>query len=147
MTAAFESKSSPPDEDWTYDFVVLTMAPNGAWGVGSHPLINRAIVIAIENCNAMSGMQPGCGGEMTSIRAGWTLGFRCGPHNILVADHDLDEAERRAFNREVALRDHYYPDMPPCARLVTVTPGSLVIPTRPNPADHPADHQATNEPQ
>ena len=115
-------------EDWMLDFTVLTMAPDGAWGVATEPLINRAIAVAIANCKAMSGMELGCGAYSTSIRAGWSLGIRCGRENILVADKDLAEAERRALKREVELRAYYVPDMPECVRVVTVDPSGRIVP-------------------
>ena len=115
-------------EDWMLDFTVLTMAPDGAWGVATEPFINRAIHGAIVNCKAMFGMELGCGGYSTSIRAGWSLGIRCGGEIILVADKDLAEAERRAFGREVELRTHYEPNMPECVRVVTVDPSGRIVP-------------------
>ena len=93
-------------EDWMHDFTVLTMFDD-AWGAATDPAINRAIARAIANCKAMSGAELGCGGYFTSIRAGWSLGIRCGREIIIVADKDLAEAERRASRREAELRTHY----------------------------------------
>jgi hypothetical protein len=116
-------------EEWAHDFTVLTMAPDGAWGTATDPRINRAIFLAIENCKAMSGAKIGCGAYMTSVRGGWSLGIRCGRENIIVADRDLAEAEERARRREAELRALYAPNMPSCARLVTVDPnGGVVMP-------------------
>lgn len=115
-------------EDWMHEFTVLTMF-NEAWGVATDPAINRAIARAIANCKAMSGEVLGCGAYFTSIRAGWSLGIRCGRETIIVADKDLTEAERRASRREVELRTHYAPGMPACVRVVTIDPtGRLVTP-------------------
>jgi hypothetical protein len=94
-------------EDWMHDFTVLTMAPDGAWGVATEPFVNRAIANAIARCKAMSGKDLGCGAYMTSIRAGWVLGIRCGRQNIIVADRDLAEAERRALRREGEFLSYY----------------------------------------
>ena len=115
-------------EEWMLDFTVLTMAPDGAWGVATEPLINRAIAGAIASCKAMSAMELGCGAYLTSIRAGWSLGIRCGRETIIVADKDLTEAERRALRREVELRAYYVPDMPECIRVVTVDPSGRTVP-------------------
>jgi hypothetical protein len=115
-------------EEWMLDFTVLTMAPDGSWGVATEPYINRAIAAAIANCKVMSGTELGCGAYLASVRAGWSLGIRCGRENILVADKDLAEAERRAAKREVDLRAHYVLDMPACVRVVTVDPSGRIMP-------------------
>jgi len=130
--AIAQSASSQPEyvEEWASDFTVLTMAPDGAWGTATDPRINRAIFLAISNCKAMSEMQLGCGAYSKSVRGGWLLGIRCGNENIIVADRNLAEAERRALEREVELREIYVPNMPPCERVVTVDPnGAVVMPS------------------
>jgi hypothetical protein len=125
------AQSAPPQpaaiEEWAHDFTVLTMAPDGAWGTATDPQVNRAIFLAISNCKAMSGMELGCGAYLTTVRGGWSLGIRCGRENIIVADRDLAEAERRARNREAELRERYVPTMPPCARVVTVDPNGAIV--------------------
>jgi hypothetical protein len=121
-------QKSAASEDWTQDFTVLTMYGD-AWGSATEPQINRAIARAIAACQAMSGTELGCGAYFTSIRAGWSLGVRCGRENIIVADKDLAEAERRALRREVELRTQYLPGMPACVRVVTIDPtGRFVTP-------------------
>src|SRR5262245_31869410 len=119
---------------WTHYFTVTTMAPDGAYGTATNFAINSAIQEAIGNCRRMSKTH-GCGAYQTSVRGGWTLGIRCGKENILVADRDLKEAVRLAERREAVLRADYYPDMPPCVRVVTVDPnGDIVPPGLPTPA-------------
>ena len=113
-------------EDWMHDFTVLTMYGD-AWGSATEPEIGRAVARAIANCKAMSGPALGCGASFTSIRAGWSLGIRCGRENIIVADKDLAEAERRASRREAELRTHYVPEMPMCFRVVTIDPGGRSV--------------------
>ena len=118
---------------WTFDFTVLTMAPDGAWGTATDPRVNRAIDLAIRNCKAMSGAALGCGAYQTIVRGGWSLGIRCGRDNIITADRDLAEAERRARKREADLRELYVSNMPPCVRVVTVDPnGNIVVPQVPS---------------
>ena len=116
---------------WMHEHVVLTMTPRGDWGLGVDPQIHRAIQTAMDNCRKMSGTKSssfdGCGAYFSSIRAGWSLGIRCGRHNIIVADRDLVQAEHRAVARERELREQYDPQAPACVRVVTVTPGGLVI--------------------
>lgn len=119
-------------EEWATDFTVLTMAPDGAWGTATDPRVNRAIYLAIRNCKAKSKVELGCGAYQTTVRGGWSLGIRCGRENIIVADRDLAEAERRARNREADLRESYVPNMPPCVRVVTIDPnGNIVVPPVP----------------
>ena len=135
VAAAFaQSVSSQPPaiEEWAHDFTVLTMAPDGAWGTATDSRINRAIHLAITNCKAMSEMVLGCGSYMTTVRGGWSLGIRCGRENIIVADRNLAEAERRALRRETELRERYVRDMPPCARVVTVDPNGMVVAPTPD---------------
>lgn len=119
-------------EEWATDFTVLTMAPDGVWGTATDPRVNRAIYLAIRNCKAKSKVELGCGAYQTTVRGGWSLGIRCGRENIIVADRDLAEAERRARNREAVLRESYVPNMPPCVRVVTIDPnGNIVVPPVP----------------
>ena len=113
-------------EDWMHDFTVLTMYGE-AWGGATERFINQAIARAIANCKAMSGPELGCGASFTSIQAGWSLGIRCGRENIIVADKDLAEAERRASFREAELRTYYQPKMPACVRVVTVDPSGRSV--------------------
>jgi hypothetical protein len=108
-------------------FTVLTMAPHGAWGAATDLSINAAIARAIANCKLMSAENMGCGAYYTTIRAGWSLGNRCGRENIVVAATDLVEAEQAAANRERELRQVYVRDMPPCVRVVTIDPRGAII--------------------
>jgi hypothetical protein len=80
----------------------------------------------------MSQIEIGCGASFTTIRAGWSLGIRCGLTNIIVAERTLAGAERAAAVRELELRQLYVPAMPPCRRIVTVDPqGTVVAPITP----------------
>lgn len=130
VVAAFAQSASPQTaavEEWAHDFTALTMAPDGAWGTATDPRVNRAIHLAIVNCKIMSGAELGCGAYLTTVRGGWSLGIRCGRENIIVADRNLIDAERRAHRRESELRERYVPGMPPCARVVTVDPNGEVL--------------------
>jgi hypothetical protein len=110
-------------DQWT----VLTMAPDGSWGVATDLFINRAIADAIGMCRRMSGKQLGCGAFFVSVQAGWSLGVRCGQENILAADQHLENAERIARERELELRYVHAAQVGPCRRVVTVTPEGRVI--------------------
>ncbi len=115
------------DDDWT----VLMMAPDGSWGAATNFSVNRAIATAITNCKAAYQREIGCGAIITTIRAGWSLGIRCGRENILVAQKTLADAEQAARNREVELRRYYVRDMPSCRRIVTVDPEGTVVTSHP----------------
>jgi len=101
------------DDNWT----VLTMAPDGAWGVATDAAVNQAIARALSSCKTRSRTEIGCGAYSTAIRSGWSLGIRCGRNNIVVSANELADAERTAGERERVLRQNYVPDMPPCRRV------------------------------
>ena len=126
---------------WAHDFTVLTMAPDGSWGTATDDRIEYAISLAVDRCKAMSGAKIGCGAHMTSVRGGWSLGLRCGRHNIIVADRILAEAERQAKAREADLRERYVRGMPACVHIVTVDPNGVVVPS---PVD---TQQSSNVPE
>ena len=127
-TLAQSSLPVPAPASASEDYVtVLTMAPDGSWGVATSYSVNLAIASAIRDCKMMSNVDIGCGAYFTSIRAGWSLGIRCGRENIVVAASDMVEAERAAANRERELRQIYVPDMPACVRVVTADPRGTII--------------------
>lgn len=112
------------DDQWT----VLTMAPDGSWGAATASPIGRAIAFAIANCKLDYQRDIGCGAYLSSIRAGWSLGIRCGREIIVVAEDTLGAVEQAATRREAMLR-LYVSDMPSCRRVVTVDPnGTIIVP-------------------
>lgn len=113
-------------EDWTYDYVVLTVYGD-SWGAAIAYPLDWAIARALARCQAMSGKILGCGGYFTSIQAGWSLGLRCGDKTIVVAERDLSEAERAASLREEEMRTFYVPDLPACVRVATIDPAGRSI--------------------
>jgi hypothetical protein len=124
--AASQERAQDKAHDWARDYTVLTIYGN-AWGAATDPIFDRAIARAIADCNAMSGTDIGCGAFFISVQAGWSLGVICGRKNIVVSDKDLSEAERVASRRELDLRTHYVPDMPPCVRVVTIDPNGRFV--------------------
>lgn len=114
--------------EWEHDWTVLTMAPDGAWGVGSDMGVVEAITRAVGNCRTMTAAEIGCGSQFIMFRDAWSLGLRCGDRNILIAEHSLNDAELRAGWREHELRTLYAPDMPPCAVVVAVDPTGRIVP-------------------
>jgi hypothetical protein len=117
-----QSSYPEPFAEWQLDWTVLTMSPDGAWGVATDMGVLEAITSAMYNCRAMSKSEIGCGSQFITIRGGWSLGVRCGDKNIVVAELDLERAEFSANWREHELRTLYYPNLPRCTRVVTVDP-------------------------
>jgi hypothetical protein len=119
--------AADPDNNWRKDVTVLAIAPDGTWGVATETFVGRAIARAIEACKSKYQREIGCGYRFTSVRSGWSLGFRCGTENIIVADRSLAAAEQTAFRQEHELKTRYVPNMPACERVVTVNPQGVVV--------------------
>ena len=115
------------NDDWTKDYTVLVIAPDGTWGTATEPSYAGALAKAIANCRSKYLREIGCGYRSTSIRAGWTFVMRCGQENIIVAAKTLDAAEQAAVDSELNLRRDYKPDMPPCVRVLSVAPDGRII--------------------
>jgi hypothetical protein len=111
----------------TASVTVLVMAPNGSWGAATEDSIGVATAAAIAHCKTMYRKAVGCGAYSTVIRAGWSLGIRCGDETIMAAERTLIEAEQAVIDRELELRRFYRPDLPPCVRLVSIDPSGAII--------------------
>jgi hypothetical protein len=112
-------------EDWEHDWVVVTMARDGSWGVGVGRSTTVAITAAIRDCRAMANGPSDCGAEFVSMRNAWALGLVCGEHRILVTGDDLEDAEAAARFSATELRLHYVPDLPACRGVLTVEPSGV----------------------
>ena len=106
---------------------MLVIAPDGTWGTATEPFVHQALAKAIANCKNKYRHDIGCGYRSTSIRAGWSFVMRCGRENIIVAGKTLHAAEQAAVDSELNLRRDYYPDTPPCVRVVSVNPDGEII--------------------
>ena len=102
---------------WT----ILTMAPDGSWGAATNMSFGRALAKAISNCKEKYRGNIGCGYQHAAMRRGWSLAFRCGEENILVAERALADAVKRAKVRDQELR-MLYTNLPTCRLLVSVDP-------------------------
>jgi len=107
---------------WGDYVTVVTMAPDGSWGVATELTVGRAIVGAIRRCRAMTRAELGCGSQYSAIRDGWIVAYRCGDTNIITAVRALADAVRAAHERESELRAFYVPNLPPCRQVLTVDP-------------------------
>ena len=105
---------------------VLTIAPNGAWGVATEIWTGRAIAKAIKNCKNTFSKKIGCGYRQTMVWGGWILLRRCGNENILVGEKHLADAEQSVAADETMLRTLYVPKMPPCKHVLRVDPHGTV---------------------
>ena len=113
--------------EWMNDVTVLAIAPDGTWGTATESSFDRALVKAIADCKSRYRHELGCGYRSVSVRVGWILAMRCGRENIIVAAKTLRAAEQAAINSELDLRRDYKPDMPPCVRVVSVTPDGGIV--------------------
>ena len=118
-------RSHSSTEDWALPWTVLTIAPDGSWGVATEEYSYQAIAGAIANCKRMYKKEIGCGYQSRSTQAGWSLFIRCGDENIIVAAKSLPEAIQAADDREKTLRQVYRPDMPTCVHVLTVDPQGI----------------------
>jgi hypothetical protein len=109
-------------DNWDRDWRVVTLASDGAFGLGIDTHIAGAAAIAIRKCREMSTASGDCGAELVSTRSGWVLGLLCGDHKFLVSGHDLKEAEMAALHREIDLKNIYVPNLPSCHRVLTLDP-------------------------
>jgi hypothetical protein len=123
-------QSNVSDEHWRADVTVVTIAPDGTWGTATDALTNRAAAKAIEDCKQKYMSAIGCGYRSTFVRQGWSLVFRCGTENILVAEKELADAQWAAFRQERDLRARYVPNMPACERTLTVDPQGEIVPPK-----------------
>jgi hypothetical protein len=114
-------------EDWWKDVTVLAIAPDGAWGVGTDKMFDRAVALALADCKRKYRREIGCGYIQTAVRAGWSIMFRCGGENIVAAERRLADAIQQARRQEFQLRMHYQSDMSRCERIVTVDPHGSVV--------------------
>ena len=113
--------------EWAMNVTALVIAPDGTWGVATEPFSGKALANAIADCKSKYSRKIGCGYRSTFVREGWSLGIRCGPINIIVAEKTLLAAEQNAIKSELTQRRDYHPNMPPCVRVVMVAPDGRVI--------------------
>lgn len=119
-TSAVRAAAERPE--WDHDWVALTVARNGAWGAATNVSIMRAMVQAIAACRRMSGPNGSgdCGGEITTVRAAWSLAYACGDQTFIANGTTSADARLAAIDRASDLREILGLDLPPCTLLVAV---------------------------
>ena len=125
--AAMTALASPPDasaaerEAWEYDWVAVTVAQNGAWGVATNASVMRAMVQAIGDCRRRAGpVSNDCGGEITTVRASWSLAYACGDYSFISNGDTPADARVAAIARAIDLREIIGLELPPCQLLVAI---------------------------
>ena len=122
LPATATASDTQEDTEWT----VVTVARNGSWGVATARTQGEAIAVSTRKCEAMSAEQSDCGAEFVAFRTGWALALLCGGYRVIVAEMDLEDAERAARARTADLRQSYAPDLPRCSRLLTIDPSGIL---------------------
>jgi hypothetical protein len=112
-------------EDWEHDWIAVTMARDGSWGVGIGRSTTVAIAAAIGDCRTRAIHTNDCGARLVTMRNAWALGLVCGERRILVTGNGVEDAEAAARSASTELRLHYAPDMPACRGVLTVEPSGI----------------------
>lgn len=117
--------------EWHFDWVALTVARNGAWGAATNASIMRAMMQAIAECRRQSGTTSSdCGGEITTVRAAWSLAYACGEYTFISNGQTASDARIAAIDRAIDLKDILGLELEPCTLLVAVgTDGAVQPPT------------------
>ena len=116
--------------EWEHDWVAVTVARNGAWGAATNASLMRAMVQAIQACRRMSGPSGSgdCGGEITTVRAAWSLAYACGEYTFIANGLTSADARLAAIDRAVDLKEILGIELAPCTLLVTVDTDGHVEP-------------------
>lgn len=124
-------RADPLRSDWEHDWVAVTVAQNGTWGVATHQNLTRAMIQAIRECSRKSGpMGNDCGAEITTVRAAWSLAYACGDYTFIANGDTSADARTAAIHRAIDLRDILGTELPPCTLLVAVGSDGHIEPTR-----------------
>src|SRR5580704_14731139 len=95
LLAASGLSAAADETNW----IVVTVARNGNWGIASARTQGEAIAGAVLRCQAMTAEESDCGAELVAFRSGLGLALLCGDHRVIVTANDLEEADSAAFAR------------------------------------------------
>ena len=104
------------DNNW----IVLTVARNGNWGIASARTQGEAIAGAVFRCQAMTAGESDCGAELVAFKSGLAMALLCGDHRVIVTANDPAEADVFSLDRLVLLRELYGSDFPVCQHLLQI---------------------------
>ena len=116
LLAASGLSAAADETNW----IVVTVARNGNWGIASARTQGEAIAGAVLRCQAMTADESDCGAELVAFRSGLGLALLCGDHRVIVTANDLEEADSAAFARLVVLRELHGADFPACQHLLRI---------------------------
>ena len=114
-----------------FDFVCVTVARDGAFGVGVDASFATALSATVRHCKQMSGSSSGCGAQFEITRGRWTVATRCADQAIIVTSERLADALQQTLYAEIGLERSFGVPLPKCSHLVTVDPsGRISLPGR-----------------
>jgi hypothetical protein len=102
------------------NWIVLTVARNGNWGIASARTQGEAIADAVLRCQAMTADESDCGAELVAFRSGLGLALLCGDHRVIVTANNSEEADSAAVVRLLVLRELYGAGFPACQHLLRI---------------------------
>jgi hypothetical protein len=116
--------------EWDHDWVAVTVAQNGAWGLSVQSNVTRAMVGAIQDCRLKS-REAGndCGAEITTVRAAWSIAYACGDYAFIANGDTAADARVAAIDRAVDLRQILGFELEPCRLLVAVSEEGKILPS------------------
>ena len=79
-----QSAVEPPVLAQDFDFVCLTVARDGSYGVGVDESFGTAISTAIQQCKIMAKGSSNCGSQLEISRGNWTIATLCGDQPVIV---------------------------------------------------------------
>lgn len=116
LLAASGLSAAADETNW----IVMTVARNGNWGIASARTQGEAIAGAVLRCQAMTADKSDCGAELAAFRTGWGLALLCGDHRVIMTANDPEQADSAAFDRLIVLRKLYGADLPACQYLLRI---------------------------
>ena len=122
LLAASGLSAAADDNNW----IVLTVARNGSWGIATAPTQGEAIAGAVFRCQAMTAGESDCGAELVAFKSGLAMALLCGDHRVIVTANDPAEADGFATDRLVLLRELYGPSFPSCQHLLRIESGGAL---------------------
>ena len=116
LLGASDLTAAADENNW----IVLTVARNGDWGIASARTQGEAIADAVLRCHAMTADESDCGAELVAFRSGSGLALLCGDHRVIVTANNSEEADSAAVVRLLVLRELYGSGFPACQHLLRI---------------------------
>ena len=127
--AAAQARADFGRPEWDYDWVAVTVAQNGAWGLSVNANVTRAMVGSIQDCRRKSSAAGNdCGAEITTVRAAWSMAYACGEYAFIANGDTAADARVAAIERAQDLAQILGFDLQPCRLLVAVSEAGKPLP-------------------